>query len=317
MALGPPKTQQYRRPERQGRVPVEGGSIWWRLDGTRHLAGNRLPLIVVHGGPGGSHDYLTGLRDLAHERAVLFYDQLDCGKSDRPMDSSNWRVARFADEIDSLRRAIGGEHFALLGHSWGAAIAVEYAARRPAALGGLVLFSALVSASHWVADNQGHLRALPAEIRSAIKRGEAERRYDAPEYTDALAEFQHLHFNRQACKPPELARLERTLNKALYNAMWGGTGFSASGVLAHHDGTPLLNRIGVPTLYLCGEHDQSTPEANRHFASLTPQGKCVIIPEASHTAHLEEPARFMAQLRKFLRRLDGPETVAERKGKRL
>ncbi|MGH6718533.1 MAG: alpha/beta fold hydrolase, partial [Alphaproteobacteria bacterium] len=106
-------------PDRTGHIPVAGGRVWYRLDGSRHLGSPRAPLIVVHGGPGLSHFYLLTLCALADERPVVFYDQLDCGKADRPDDPANWTVARNVDEPGRVWRAFGFERAFLLGHSNG------------------------------------------------------------------------------------------------------------------------------------------------------------------------------------------------------
>src|SRR6185436_1646468 len=79
-----------QEPEQTGYADVAGGRIWWRMSGARHLRSDRAPIIAVHGGPGGAHDYLEPLMALADERAVILYDQLDCGNSDRPGKTSNW-----------------------------------------------------------------------------------------------------------------------------------------------------------------------------------------------------------------------------------
>jgi len=314
MSSAPDKPSKTRGPEAQGRAVTPRGSIWWRLDGLRHRDGARTPLIVIHGGPGGSHEYLLSLANLASKRSVLFYDQLDCGRSDRPMDPQNWRIDRFADEIDAVAEAAGLDQFALLGHSWGGAIATEYAARRPANLRGLVLFSALISVKSWVKDNLRLLQELPEANRRIIERGERSDSADDPDFEKALSEFLQLHFNRQPNTPRELVRLQRTMNVGLYNAMWGDARFSTSGPLAGHDAARLLPRIAVPTLFLCGEHDQSTPETNRRFASLVRGAKCVVIEGASHTAHFEQPARFLSAMRAFMGRLDSRQTALDLDG---
>src|SRR5688572_31274989 len=81
-------------PERTGYADAPGGRIWWRMDGIRHLRSQRVPLIAIHGGPAGSHDYLLPLTRLSEERTIVLYDQLDCGDSDKPSDARNWTVER-------------------------------------------------------------------------------------------------------------------------------------------------------------------------------------------------------------------------------
>lgn len=286
-------------PEQTGFADAPGGRLWWRLDGARHLRSGRPPLIAVHGGPGGSHDYLEPLTALADERAVILYDQLDCGNSDRPGDPRNWTVERFSAEVDAVRAALGIERFILLGHSWGAVIALEYAARGRPELAGLVLASALISTPRWVADNLAHRRALPVEVQEALDRHEAAGTIDSLDYRAAIAAMMRRHFCRVSPEPPELQRLFRKLNLPLYRALWGENEFTCTGALKDYDGSVLLPRIEVPTLFVCGEFDESSLDANRDFAELVPGAKLSIIPGASHMPMFENKTAFLTALRWF------------------
>jgi pimeloyl-ACP methyl ester carboxylesterase len=87
----------------EGKILLESGhAAWYRRMG----AGERLPLLVLHGGPGAGHDYLEPLEKMGEERPVIFYDQLGCGNSDQPDDRSLWCLDRFVQEIDEVRRAL-------------------------------------------------------------------------------------------------------------------------------------------------------------------------------------------------------------------
>lgn len=110
-------------PDRTLMVPVEGGRVWVSVNGDIDAGG--APVVFVHGGPGGTHAPFGGLTALADKRAVILYDQLDSGMSDRLGDPANWRVARFVDELEAIRKALGVERWHVFGHSWGAAVALE------------------------------------------------------------------------------------------------------------------------------------------------------------------------------------------------
>ena len=126
-------------PAGEGYAPVVGGRVWWRVA----RSGPRTPLLLLHGGPGAGHDYLEPLSALADERPVIFYDQLGCGRSDRPDDASMWHIEHFVEEIDALRQALRLHHIVLYGHSWGGWLVQEYLARR----GGATHVDALILAS--------------------------------------------------------------------------------------------------------------------------------------------------------------------------
>ena len=286
-------------PERTGYADAPGGRLWWRMDGVRHLRSGRAPLVAIHGGPGGSHDYLLPLTKLSEERTIILYDQLDCGESDRPNDPRNWTIDRFVAEVDAVREALELETCILLGHSWGGLIAVEYAARGAPGLAGAVFASALISTPRWVADGLAHRHALPAEAQIALARHETAGTTDSAECRQAAALMLRRHFCRLATDPPELTQFFRKLNVELHNALWGDSEFGCTGSLKDYDAGPLLPRIGVPSLFLCGEYDKSTPAANRDFASLTPDSKMSVIPGASHMPMFENPTAFLTALRWF------------------
>jgi proline iminopeptidase len=286
-------------PDRTGFADVPGGRVWWRMDGVRHIRSNRAPLIAIHGGPGGSHDYLLPLTALSEERTIVLYDQLDCGDSDKPNDPRNWTIDRFVAEVDALRTALDLERCILLGHSWGGLVAVEYAARGAPGLAGAIFACPLISTPRWVADCMAHRRTLPADVQIALDRHEAAGTTGNPEYQAALAAMMKRHFCRLPDEPPEVTRLFRKLNQPLYRSMWGETEFACTGTLKGHDASHLLSRINVPSLFLCGEFDQSTPAANRDFASLAPNAKVSVIPGASHMPMFENPTAFLTALRWF------------------
>lgn len=287
-------------PERTGYADAPGGRLWWRMDGVRHLRSNRAPLIAIHGGPGGSHDYLTPLTALSDERTIILYDQLDCGESDKPGDPANWTIDHFVAEVDALRRALELDRCVVLGHSWGALIALEYAARGAPGLAGVVFACPLISTPRWVADCLAHRRALPAEVQIALDRHEAAGTTGSADYRAAIGTMMKQNFCRLPADPPEVAQFFRKLNVQLYRALWGETEFACTGRLKDYDGSVLLPRIGVPALFVCGEYDESTPAANYDFAALTPGAKVSVIPGASHMAMFENKTAFLTALRWFL-----------------
>ena len=120
---GQPAFPPVPAPDREAMVPVEGGRIYVRVNG--RLDGPRPPVLMIHGGPGGSHSVFLNALPLADERAVILYDQLDCGRSDNPDNPDNWRVARFVDEVDAIRRALAIPRLHVLGASRGGTIALE------------------------------------------------------------------------------------------------------------------------------------------------------------------------------------------------
>jgi proline-specific peptidase len=131
-------------PSREGHLDFRGHQIWFQVIG-EDMPG-RFPLLTLHGGPGAAHDCIEPLGELAAQgRRVIFYDQLGCGRSDKPHDPSLWMIELFLDELDAVRSELRLERIHLFGLSWGGMLAMEYALRRPPGLTSLVLASAPAS----------------------------------------------------------------------------------------------------------------------------------------------------------------------------
>ena len=297
--IRPAGAYAYPDPERAGFVAVRGGQVWYRINGMGHVVEGKLPLLVIHGGPGFSHHYLLALTALADDRPVIFYDQLDSGNSERPGNPANWTVERFVSEVDDVRAALGLDRLIVLGSSWGGTVAAEYAIARPAGLVGLVLASPLISTPRWIADNTAYRKALPADVQKVLDEHEAAGTTDSQEYQDAVMVFYRRHLCRLDPWPDEVNRAFELANLDLYVTMWGNTEFNATGTLKDYDASARLDRIEVPTLFTCGEFDEATPAACRDFAALVPNGRAEVIPDASHMAFVEQPGAYMATVRAF------------------
>src|SRR6266850_4943415 len=111
----------------EGFIDVPGGRVWYRVVGKGH----RTPLLLLHGGPGAPSYYLKPLAALGDERPVVFYDQLGCGRSDRPDDSTLWTIQRFIDELATVRKALNLKEVHILGTSWGTMLATDYMLMKP------------------------------------------------------------------------------------------------------------------------------------------------------------------------------------------
>ncbi|MFY9239068.1 MAG: proline iminopeptidase-family hydrolase [Roseovarius sp.] len=282
----------------EGHVTVPGGRIWYGICGD--LSAGDAPLVAVHGGPGMSHDYLTPLADLARKRPVIFYDQLDAGRSDRPNDPANWTLPRFLTELDALRDALNVTRLHLFGNSWGGTIAAAYASTRPEGLQSLILSSPLIHTDTWLADNAAYRATLPPESLATMDRCEAERRTDAPAYLAAVDVFYTRHLCRTQPWPEEVLRTFDAMNPDCYAAMWGPNEFTCSGVLRGYDGRAALARITTPTLVTCGEYDEATPTSTARFAAMIPGAQFEMFPDASHMAFIETRAAYIARLESFL-----------------
>lgn len=285
----------------EGYVEVTGGRVFYRrLSG----GGERLPLLVLHGGPGFTHDYLEPLEKLADRRDVIFFDQLGSGRSDRPGDEGLWRVQRFVEEVESLRAALGLDRMHLLGQSWGGCLAATYCLTQPGPIASLVLASPLISVPRWLEDAARLRAALPDEVRATLDSHEDSGLTGCPEYAAATLFFYKRHFCRLEPWPDPLERTFAGMSQEVYETMWGPTEFHCTGNLQGYDLTPRLPEIRVPTLFTCGRHDEATPDAMVAFRDIVPRAELVVFERSSHSAHLEETGHYLDQVGAFLHRVD-------------
>jgi proline iminopeptidase/L-proline amide hydrolase len=287
------------------RVPAPGGTLFARING--RLDSGRPPLIMAHGGPGGCHAAFLPALALAADRAVILYDQLDCGHSDKPGDAANWVPARFAAEVEAVRAAFGLSRYHLLGASWGGSVALLHGATRPAGLASLILQGPLVSTADWIADAAILRAALPADVQAVLDEGDRSGRFDTPAYARATDAF-YARFFRRRPPPAWASAYEKTIplpfNATLYEAMWGPNEFLCTGTLRDFDGRPLLGQLAAPTLFLAGEFDEARPDTVRRYAAETPRAEVAIVPGAAHRIQSDETAAYLAAVGGWLRRFD-------------
>ncbi|MGH8929354.1 MAG: alpha/beta fold hydrolase, partial [Egibacteraceae bacterium] len=170
---------------REGAVEFGRFRTWYRRIGN---AKGGAPLLVLHGGPGFPHDYLTVLDRLADQREVIFYDQLGCGRSATQHPPGEWSIALFVEELANLRLRLGVERAHLFGHSWGGWLAMEYALRKSGKLTSLVLASAPASVPQFIAGIGDLIAGLSRRSRRVLNRHRAGETVDEKKFQTAYNE---------------------------------------------------------------------------------------------------------------------------------
>jgi proline iminopeptidase len=283
--------------EEEGYIEVPGGRVWFRAVG--ESADGRAPLLCLHGGPGFTHNYLEPLEALADRRRVIFYDQLGCGKSDRPDDVSLWTVERFVEEVAQVRAAFGLERLHLFGSSWGGMLAMQYVLDRQPDLESLTLCGSPASMIRWVADCEELLAEEPPETRKVIREHEHAGFTACPEYQAAILGFYRKHVCRLDPWPGGLERSFAEAGYQVYNTMNGPSEFTVTGTLKTWDIMHRLGEIAVPTLLVGGRYDECTPS---HLAAMHQRirgSQLRIIEDASHLCFAEQPAEFATTVNSF------------------
>jgi proline-specific peptidase len=263
-----------------------------------------VPLLCLHGGPGFPHDYLEDLEGLADRRLVVFYDQLGCGRSDRPDDRSLWEVDHFVEELATVRESLGLDRLHLYGNSWGGMLALQYVLDRKPALESLVLGSSPASSRRWTEDCAELLAALPEENQATIRHHEAHRYTSCLEYAAAILPFYKRHVCRLEPWPDAFERAYVSKNQDIYEYMAGPSEFAIVGTLRDWDVTERLGEIPVPTLLTCGEHDEMRPAHAEDMRRRIPNAELEVFPGASHLTMAEAPEAYRARLNEFFDRVE-------------
>jgi proline iminopeptidase len=280
---------------------------------TKRVGNNpRIKLLLLHGGPGCTHEYFEACDSYLPAAGIeyYYYDQLGSYYSDQPDFDDLWELPRFVDEVEQVRLALGlnATNFFLLGHSWGGVLAIEYALHHQQHLKGLVISNMMAS---FRAYNDYAERVLmptmdPAAL-AEIKQLEAIKDYTSPRYMELLMRHHYIHHVLRLPIgewPDPVERTFKHLNSKVYIPMQGPSELGASGKLMEWDRTDDLRRIGVPSLTIGARHDTMDPAHMEAMARSLPHGRHLDCPEGSHLAMYDDQERYFAGLISFLQDVD-------------
>ena len=280
---------------KEGYIPVPGGRVWYQVLGADKPG---VPLLVLHGGPGSSSGAFGNFTALADERPVILYDQLGCGKSDRPDNPGLWTLGRYVEELDAVVRALGYPKLHLLGHSWGTTLATEYVlTKHPAQVISLIESSPWLDTKRWIADAKRYVAELPPPARAAFKLENATDPASQRIYQQAVSYYYSLHVWRNR---PAVVTWPNGFGQQPYETMWGQNETTSTGNMKNYSRSASLKNLTLPVLYLCGRYDEATPASTAYFQRHTPQSRLVVFENASHTAYREVPDEYFRTVREFL-----------------
>lgn len=285
-------------PQSEGYAAVPGGKIYWRKFG----AGGKTPLLTLHGGPGAAHNYLLTLQALADERPVIFYDQLGCGKADAPTDESLYTIQRSVDEVDAVRAALGLDRVVLLGHSWGALLAIEYLCQgRGQGVERLVLGGAMASIPQVIEGFDRLFAIMPDGFAAKIRALEKAGKTGTPEYAELAQKFYDAFVLRVPPTPDALASFEALSKSIAYRVLNGPNEFTIVGKIKTWDRRKDLKAITQRTLITTGEFDEITLDCHETIRDgIAGKATLAVMSGCSHLNMVEQPARYNSLLRGFL-----------------
>ena len=279
------------------------GQTFYQVRGSKRSSG--LPIICLHGGPGGHSHFMTDLFSLADDRQVVIYDQVGGGRSS-PTEKKLWKVQTFVTELELLVKHLGFERFQLFGGSWGTTLALEYylKGRNRNKVASLVFQSPMFSAVDWRRDANQLIAKLPAKERKIIRYCHEIDATDSKVYQDAMKLYYARHVCRNKAKSNRGALIKNSHGKQVYKHMWGASEFSATGSLRNYNKVNQLGKIDCPTLFICGEHDEARPDTAKRYAKKVPDSNFVEIKSASHAILAEKPSQLVNIIRHFVARID-------------
>lgn len=264
-----------------------------------------IPLIILHGGPGGCVERYEPLEALADKGIpLIFYDQLGCGYSRVPKGNEHlWTFKTFLDELDNLIKYFDLKSFDILGHSWGGMLALEWTTKTcHKGLRNLILFSTLPSTKIWNDEHLKMIDSFPNEEKAALINEFKNKEYDKKAYKSGLKRFYAEHVSKKSDKKYVFNRKRFPhTNKEIYEKMWGKSELFGTGTLTDYDTTPLLKNIKNRTLILSGRLDESTPAMNELMNKEILGSKWVVFEKSHHIAYAEETDKVIDEIIKFIK----------------
>lgn len=292
-------------PISEGHVQFREYKTWYRIVGDlANTPPGKFPVLMLHGGPGLPHDRLEPLEALSKSRPVIFYDQLGCGNSDRPDDSSLWSVELFLDELATVRQSLGLDRIHLLGHSWGGMLAMEYALTQPEGILSLILASSPANIPLWITETKRLREELPSEILQKLQEHEANGTTDDPAYMETMMFYYHRHVCRLDPWPEFVRRGLKRKGKQVYETMLGPSETHIIGHLKNWDITSRFGSIAIPSLVTSGRYDECTPVQAAVVRDGLPNCDWVLFEQSSHLPHAEETEHYLKVLDDFLTQIE-------------
>jgi len=291
----------------EGFVDAHGVLIYYKT------MGQGQPLVIVHGGPGASHDYfLPYLLPLARENRLIFIDERGCGQSQKLEDPSAYTVENMVEDVEVVRQVLDLGKINLLGHSFGGVLAQAYALKYPENLSHLILCSTFHSTSKMNEIFKKIKEKMAPELLARIEKMEKaglyghgkdyeKNRYTSEYMTAAWGEgyFPYLYQNHPDANYDPVANGNMAWD--VYREMWGSNGeFVIDGNLKSVEYANRLSSITVPTLITVGDHDECDPSLSEEMHQKITGSKLVVFPKSGHMTFVDQPNLFISTVNGFL-----------------
>ena len=291
---------------REGFMPYLEYKTYYRIVGEN--TGNKKPLVLLHGGPGSTHNYFEVLDRLAEEdgRQIVMYDQIGCGESYVENRPDLWNAATWINELVALREHLGLDEMHLLGQSWGGMLLLDYVCNhKPEGLKSLILSSTLPASWMWGIEQHRMIKELPQEMQDAIEKATSTNDYSDPVYQAAEAEYMLRHAAGAVTdESPECLRRPVKKGGEAYVVGWGPNEYTPMGTLKEYDVTEQLKDIKEPTLVINGGNDLCTPYITKYMYDRIPNSKWELFRTCRHMCFVEDNDRYVELMKEWLNKND-------------
>ena len=284
------------------KTPKGTVSVWTKRIGNNPMC----KVLILHGGPGGTHDGYECFESFLPKENIelIYYDQLACGNSDNPKDTSLYNLNRFVEEVEQVRIALdlNKNNFYLLGHSWGGLLAMQYALKYQQNIKALIISNMMASCPKYgkYAD-EVLAKQMPPKVLDSIRLLEKKKDFDNPKYVELLLpNFYAKHILRLENWPEPINRMFAKLNKELYVTMQGPSEFGISGKLANWDVSNELKFITIPTLVIGATFDTMDPNYMEWMSKQLPNGQFLLCKNGSHCSFYDDQQTYFKGLIKFI-----------------
>lgn len=290
-------------------TPKGNFKVW-----TKRIGNNDgIKVLLLNGGPGATHEYFECMESFfpAANIEFIYYDQLGCGNSQDPKDTSMWDLPRYVEEVEQVRTALqlNKDNFYLLGHSWGGILAMQYALKYQANLKGLIISNMMSSCPAYGKYAREVLAPqFDKNILDSIRTIEANNDFANPKYMELLMpNFYAKHILRLPVDnwPEPVTRSFAKMNNSLYVTMQGPSEFGISGKLLNWDVSKQLPELRIPTLTIGGTHDTMDPEHMKWMSTQVQKGRFLLCEKGSHMSMYDDQQTYMKGLISFLKDVDG------------
>jgi proline iminopeptidase len=285
----------------EGYIPFEGFKTYYRIVG--EATEGKKPLVLLHGGPGSTHNYFEVLDKIAESgRQVIMYDQIGCGNSFVEGHPELFNADTWIKELIELRKHLGLEEIHLLGQSWGGMQAIWYAIEyKPKGIKSYILSSTLSSAKLWEEEQKRRISYMSEADQKALLDAVNTGEYSSKEYNDALEKFMEMYAAGKVNQDsPECLRRPRKSGSEAYVVGWGYNEFSPTGTLAGYEFTDRLHEIQEPCLITSGAIDLSSPYISKTMYDKIPNSKWELFQYSRHMPFVEENEKYIEVLNKWL-----------------